>query len=64
MLSDLRESGAIEQDADIVMLLHRKKEKPCEEAEVLVAKNRSGVANEVKTLWFDGPTTTFTDYQR
>jgi replicative DNA helicase len=64
MLSDLRESGAIEQDADIVMLLHRKKEKLSEDAEILVAKNRSGVANEVKTLWFDGPTTTFSDYQR
>jgi replicative DNA helicase len=64
MLSDLRESGAIEQDADIVMLLHRKKEKASEDAEILVAKNRSGVANEVKTLWFDGPTTTFSDYER
>lgn len=64
MLSDLRESGSIEQDADIVMLLHRKKEKASEEALVLVAKNRSGAANEVKEMWFDGPTTTFTDYQR
>jgi replicative DNA helicase len=64
MLSDLRESGSIEQDADIVMLLHRKKETASEEALVLVAKNRSGAANEVKVMWFDGPTTTFTDYQR
>lgn len=59
MLSDLRESGSIEQDADIVLLLHRKKEKPSEDAELLVAKNRSGQAGIALKLWFDGPTTTF-----
>jgi replicative DNA helicase len=63
MLSDLRESGSIEQDADIVLLLHRKKEKPSEDAELFVAKNRSGQAGVGIRLWFDGPTTTFTDHQ-
>jgi replicative DNA helicase len=62
MLSDLRESGSIEQDADIVLLLHRKKEKPSEDAELFVAKNRSGQAGVGIRLWFDGPTTTFTDH--
>jgi len=59
MLSDLRESGAIEQDADVVMLLHReeyycrvKGEIPPEEvrgqAEVIVAKQRNGPTASVK----------------
>lgn len=45
-LADLRESGAIEQDADIVMFLHRPEMYDAEdrpgEAEIIVAKNRSG----------------------
>lgn len=50
-LSDLRESGAIEQDADVVILLHRKK---CEESDqyvptdLLVAKQRTGATGTVK----------------
>ena len=47
MLSDLRESGSIEQDSDIVMLLHRPDatnpdDPRAGEIEVLVAKQRSG----------------------
>jgi replicative DNA helicase len=47
VISDLRESGAIEQDADMVILLHREdayeKESPrAGEADLIVAKNRSG----------------------
>ena len=47
MLSDLRESGSIEQDADIVMFLYREAyyNRECEEqntAECIVAKNRHG----------------------
>jgi replicative DNA helicase len=50
-MADLRESGAIEQDADIVLLLHRpeyydKNEKPGS-AEVIVAKNRNGATGEI-----------------
>ena len=41
-LSDLRESGAIEQDADIVLLLHRPESKMGKECEMLVGKNRHG----------------------
>jgi replicative DNA helicase len=45
-LSDLRESGAIEQDADMVILLHREdyynKESRPGEADLIVAKNRNG----------------------
>ncbi len=56
MISDLRESGSIEQDADIVMLIYRddyynenSKEKGV--AEVIVAKNRSGEQGNVKLSW-------------
>jgi replicative DNA helicase len=51
-LSDLRESGAIEQDADMVILLHREdayeKESPrAGEADLIVAKNRNGPTQDV-----------------
>lgn len=48
-LSDLRESGAIEQDADVVILLHRKTddENPIQDTEILVAKNRNGATGKV-----------------
>lgn len=55
-LSDLRESGSIEQDADLVLLLFREEMyKPKEEnagiAEVIVAKNRSGPTGTVKVCF-------------
>ncbi len=56
MLSDLRESGAIEQDADIVMFLYRDdyynpdtEEKNV--AEVIIAKQRSGPTGKIKLAW-------------
>ncbi|VEU77026.1 replicative DNA helicase [Mycoplasmopsis columbina] len=74
MLADLRESGAIEQDADIVMFLYRenyyKKAKKVETnpsemynseptiVDLIVAKNRSGSNAEIKLL-FDMPTGRF-----
>ena len=56
MLSDLRESGAIEQDADIVMFLYRDDYyNPDSEdkdiAEVIIAKHRGGSTGTVKLLW-------------
>ncbi len=54
-LADLRESGAIEQDADIVMFLHRPEVfDPTDQpglAEVIVAKHRSGPTGTVKLTW-------------
>lgn len=54
-LADLRESGAIEQDADIVMFLHRPEAYNPEdrpgEAEVIVAKHRSGPTGIVSLAW-------------
>lgn len=54
-LSDLRESGAIEQDADIVLLLHRPEAYEPEdrpgEADLIVAKNRNGPIGDVHLTW-------------
>ncbi|MCQ2978824.1 MAG: replicative DNA helicase [Clostridia bacterium] len=56
MLSDLRESGAIEQDADIVMFLYRDEYYNPEterknEGEVIIAKNRSGQTGTARVGW-------------
>jgi replicative DNA helicase len=50
-LSDLRESGSIEQDADVVMLLRRDGEYPSESLIIDVAKNRHGETGEVDLHW-------------
>jgi len=50
-LSDLRESGAIEQDADVVMLLRREGSDPHESLVIDVAKNRHGQTGEVELSW-------------
>ena len=54
-LSDLRESGAIEQDADIVMFLHRPEAYDPEdrpgEADLIIAKNRHGPIGTVELTW-------------
>lgn len=54
-LADLRESGAIEQDADIVMFLHRPEAYNPEdrpgEADLIVAKNRSGPIGTAPLVW-------------
>ena len=65
ILSDLRESGAIEQDADVVMFLYRDEyyHEDSEDkgvAECIVAKNRHGETGTVKMQWF-GQYQTFTD---
>lgn len=52
-LADLRESGAIEQDADVVMLLHRDEDQPGD-LKVLVAKNRHGMRGNVTLGWKGG----------
>lgn len=68
MLSDLRESGAIEQDADIVMFLYREDyyEKETENhnlAECIVAKNRHGETRTVELQWLP-EYTTFSNLER
>ncbi len=62
MLSDLRESGAIEQDADVVIGLYREGyyNKECEnpnEAEAIVLKNRHGETGRIPLMWLPEYTT-------
>lgn len=62
MLSDLRETGAAEQDADAVIFIHREryyqqdapelKDWEAEEMELIVAKNRHGKTGTLSMLWF------------
>jgi len=62
-LSHLRESGAIEQDADVVMFIHREEyyhtreeamdKGICGQADIIVAKQRNGPTGDVKVAWFD-----------
>jgi replicative DNA helicase len=64
MMSDLRESGAIEQDADVIMFVHREeyydKENPefKNKAKIIIAKQRNGPVGDVDLLYF-GSTTKF-----
>lgn len=62
-LSDLRDSGSIEQDADVVMFIHRDDKGKDESektniAEILIEKHRNGPTGKVD-LYFDEKTTTF-----
>ena len=62
MLSDLRESGAIEQDADIVLALYRDGyyNKECENpnlAEAIILKNRHGETGTLELMWLPEYTT-------
>ena len=67
ILSDLRESGSIEQDADIVLFLHNPEkyndivvEEPGV-VELIVAKHRNGATADIKLRWI-GENTTYKDY--
>ena len=68
MLSDLRESGAIEQDADIVMFLYRddyynQDSEKKDIAEIIIAKHRGGSTGTVELLWL-GSYTKFVNLER
>lgn len=67
-LSDLRDSGSIEQDADVVMFIHREDRGKDESektniAEILIEKHRNGPTGKVD-LYFDEKTTTFLDLEK
>jgi replicative DNA helicase len=70
-LSHLRESGAIEQDADVVMFIHREemyakddedRKRVIGQADLLVKKQRNGPTKDLKLAWF-GQFTRFENYQ-
>ncbi len=67
-LSDLRDSGSIEQDADVVMFIHRDDKGKDESektniAEILIEKHRNGPVGKVD-LYFDEKTTTFLNLEK
>lgn len=59
-LTNLRDSGAIEQDADVVMLMHRDIQNTRANAVLSVSKNRSGPLGMVSMAW-NGPRCAYTD---
>nr|MBO6294557.1 replicative DNA helicase [Schwartzia sp. (in: firmicutes)] len=68
MLSDLRESGSLEQDADIVMFLYRDEyynedSERKDQADVIIAKHRNGPIDTI-TLFFEKRFTKFTTLDR
>ncbi|NLL71692.1 MAG: replicative DNA helicase [Epulopiscium sp.] len=68
MLSDLRESGAIEQDADVVMFLYRDEyyhpdTEAKNQAELIIAKQRNGPTGTIDLVWL-GQYTKFANMQR
>jgi replicative DNA helicase len=68
MLSDLRESGSIEQDADIVLFLYREdyyeqNEENHNQATCIIGKNRHGSVGDIPLHW-DGAHTRFTSAER
>ena len=71
IMSDLRESGSIEQDADIVSFLYRddyynkesRREDGASLAEFIIGKNRSGPTTTIELL-FKGATSTFVNFQK
>ena len=67
MLSDLRDSGAIEQDADLVLMLYRdsyydQAAENDDTVEIIVAKQRQGQSNRIVKARFNKDTQTYTDY--
>lgn len=61
-LADLRQSGSLEQDADVVLLIYREKERgetvPSNVSEIIIAKHRNGPTGSIK-LYFDEKRMTF-----
>jgi replicative DNA helicase len=67
-LSDLRDSGSIEQDADVVLFIHREDrfnedKSIAMKAKIIIAKHRNGATGDVM-MAFDGDKTTFMDVEK
>lgn len=61
-LADLRESGSIEQDSDVVILLHRDPDKSPDLMSMLLAKNRHGPSDQLIRLSWEGHYSRATDF--
>jgi len=59
-LTDLADSGQIERDADLVLLLNRDRNEPQGEAVIAIAKQRDGECGLIN-LWYEGQYCRFTD---
>lgn len=68
VMTDLQESGRIEQDSDVIMLLHRPgyydPKSPQNEAEIIIAKNRQGQRNVTIRVEWEGQYTRFKDWAK
>lgn len=62
-LSDLRESGSIEQDSDVVMFIHRPNVEQRDQVKLIIAKHRNGPTGEVDML-FKGERTKFYEVEK
>jgi replicative DNA helicase len=62
-LADLRESGSIEQDADVVMFLFREDDEDMNNMKLSVAKHRNGATRQID-LFFRGDRIRFYDAER
>ncbi len=49
-IADIRDSGNIEQDADLILLLHRENDQP-EDATLIIGKNRHGATRDIPMIW-------------
>lgn len=56
-LSDLRDSGTIEQDSDVVMFIHRKDPEQKHLAEIMIEKHRNGPTGKVELAFHEGSAT-------
>lgn len=66
IMSDIRESGSVEQDADKILFIHREgydpKSKQDNEAEIIIAKQRNGPTGTIKLFW-EGQYTRFSNLE-
>jgi replicative DNA helicase len=64
VMSDLRDSGIIEQEADQILMLFRDGENPLNPSEIIVEKNRHGESKIIVPCYFDKPTMRWADLAR
>lgn len=64
LMSDLRDSGIIEQEADQILMLYRNPDDPLAPAEIIVEKNRHGESKVAIPCYFDKPTMRWADMAR